>query len=332
MDIKACRTATINATKWLLSQQNTDGSMRPVELGVATYHRVPFALAVMGQSERAARLCGWISANALDEDGDLTLVYPRQGLHKRFYPIANAWVIMGAQITGNFRISAPSLGFLTSLQHPQSGGFIQGGPDAGLDSEQDAMTTATAGLACLYGGQFDAAQRAGDYLVGLLEAQPANAARLAFVTRKGAEVVRDYPEEMVESYAITVGKTEQWYHVPGLAAGFLARLSESTGDDLYLAAAGQYLTMADSCGNDRYTFDTSPLFGWGAAVLHSVSGNTNFRRIAGAVADGMLELQLANGSWLKGSMGEDEESDVVDATAEGIIALTAILQAMASGE
>ena len=332
MDIKACRTATINATKWLLSQQDPDGSMRPVELGVATYHRAPFALAIMGQSERAARLCGWISANAIDEDGDLTLVYPRQGLHKRFYPIANSWVLMGAQVTGSFRVSAPSLGFLTSLQHPQSGGFIQGGPDAALDSEQDAMTTATAGLACLYAGQFDVAQKAGDYLVRLLEAQPANTARLVFVTRKGVEIVRDYPEERSEWYAITVGKTEQWYHVPGLAAGFLARLSEVTGNDDYLGVAGQYLTMADSCGSDRYTFGTSPLFGWGAAVLYSVSGNTNFRRIAGAVADGMLELQLANGSWLKGSMGEDEESDVVDATAEGIIALTAILQAMASGE
>ena len=332
MDIKACRTATISATKWLLSQQNPDGSMRPVERGAATYHRVPFALAVMGQSERAARLCGWISANALDEDGDLTLVYPRQGLHKRFYPIANSWVLMGAQITGNFRISAPALGFLTFLQHPQSGGFIQGGPEAGLDSEQDAMTTATAGLACLYGGQFDVAQRAGDYLVALLEAQPANAARLVYVTHKGSEIVRDYPEEELERYAITVGKAEQWYHVPGLVAGFLARLSEATGDDSYLGAAGQYLTMADSCGTDRYSYETSPLLGWGAAVLYAVSGNGNFRRIAGAVADAMLDQQLANGSWLKGSMGEDEESDVVDATAEGIIALTAVLQAMAAGE
>jgi len=286
----------------------------------------------MGQGERVAKLCSWISANAMDEDGDLTLLYPRQGLHSQFYPIANAWVLIGAQVSGQFRVSVPAAGFLTSLQHPQTGGFLQGGPEAALDSEQDAMTTATAGLACLYAGQFEAAEKAGDYLVHLLEAQPASAPRLFFVTRNGLDLVREYPEEEAAAYAIAVGKEQQWYHVAGLAAGFLARLSEATGDENFLSIAGQYLNAADSCGSDRYTAETSAFFGWGAAVLHAVTGIANFRRIAVAVADGLLEVQLANGSWLKASFGEDEESDVVDATAEGIIAMTAILQALATGE
>ncbi len=330
MEIRRYRQATIAATKWLLGQQNEDGSFRPVERGVATFHKLPMALAVMGQVERAARLCNWLQANCLDAEGDLGEYFPRSAVHQRHYLLANAWVTCGAQRLGQFGISVPTAAFLASLQHPETGGFFSIGPSAGFNDEQDALSTATAGLAMLHTGNLKAATAAADFLLWLWEQQPAADAQLFYVVRDGDRLITTIPDEMLKQYMVDAGKPEQWYHVPGLAAGFLGLMSEASGEASYLEGAQNYLQFIDGCAEDHHTSETSAFAGWAAAVLYTATGNANFARIAEAVGEGLLETQLANGSWLKLSMGEDEESDVIDATAEALIVLTQMLQAFAS--
>jgi rhamnogalacturonyl hydrolase YesR len=153
-----------------------------------------------------------------------------------------------------------------------------------------------------------------------------------FRTRKGLQLVTDVPEEKMSEYVISVGKPDQWYHVPSLAAGFLAKLYEATGDRRHLETAQRYLNFVENCGPDRYSSIRSGFLGWAAAQLYAITGNANYRRIAIAVADGLMKLQLANGSWLQMSCSEDLTSDVVDGTAEGIICMTQILEGLVSGE
>jgi len=123
MDIKAYRQATIQAAKFLLSQQDEDGSFKPVDMGVATYYKVPYALALMGQCERASRLCTYLLGNVMDEEGDFVGHFSRSDLHERYYLVANAWLIAGAQRLGQFGISLRGVDFVGSLQHATSGGF-----------------------------------------------------------------------------------------------------------------------------------------------------------------------------------------------------------------
>lgn len=333
MNLRNYRQAIIQATKWLLSQQTEDGAIKPIEHGVATFHKVPLAYAIMGQVDRAARMCAWIEENSLDEEGDFTQFFPRGGLHQRFYPWANAWLVCGGQRLGQFGISVPALDFLLSLQHPTSGGFLTAGPAAGINDNQDALSTAAAGLACLYGGQVSAAEAAGDFLLWLVDNQPGGAAaRLYYLVCDSDSIVSDFDEDEAPYFVVQVGKKEQWYHVPGLAAGFLALLYQATGQDRYLEGTHRYLQFVDSCGPDRYVSEKSAFLGWATAIAYQVTDNANYQRIAEAVADGLLDSQLPNGSWLKGCMGADITADVVDATAEGIIALSQILQSLSIGE
>lgn len=332
MDIKSCRQATIQGVKFLLSQQQADGSFTPVEHGLAAFHKIPYALAVMGQTERAARLCMYVTENYMDDEGDLVGHFPRTPLHQEFALLSNAWLVAGAQRLGQFGLALRGVDFLGSLQNPTTGGFFTNGPHATVDGDQDVLTTATCGLALLYGGRLDEAANAGKYLYSVFESQLTAAARMYFRTHKGSQLVTDVPEEQIDRYVISVGKPEQWYHVPGMAAGFLAKLYEATGERRHLETAQRYLNFADNCGPDRYASVRSGFLGWAASLLYAATGNANYRRIAIAVADGLMKLQLANGSWLQMSCSEDLTSDVVDGTAEGIICMTQILEGLVSGE
>jgi hypothetical protein len=334
MDIKAYRQATVQAVKFLLSQQNEDGSFNPVDMGIATYYKVPYALSVMGASERASRLCAYVLGSVMDEEGEGDFVghFSRSPLHERYYLVSNAWLVAGAQRLGQFGISLRGVDFLGSLQHPTSGGFFTAGPAASRDGEQDVLSTATCGLALLYCGRTEDAVQAGAYLQKVWESQPAAAARLFLCTRKGSELITEFTEENALERMIMVGKQDQWYHAAGMAAGFLARLAEVTGDAGTLEIAQKDLHFLDGCGPDRYNGPKSAFFGWAAALLHAATGNANYRRIAVSVADGLLENQLQNGSWLQGCMGEDLTSDVVDGTAEGIICMSQILEGLSAGE
>ncbi len=331
MDTKSYRQAIIQATKFLLSQQGDDGSVKPVEHGVGTVYKVPFALCTMGQFDRAARLCAYLHENVMDEEGDLVGHFSRSPLHTHYYLVSNAWITAGAQRLGQFGLSLRTVDFIGSLQHPESGGFFTAGPAASIDGEQDMLSTATCGLALLYCGRLDEAQQAGDYLKSLWDRQPAGSARL-YTRTKGKDLVTEIQDEEALQSVLIVGKPGQAYHVPALAAGFLAKLSEATGNGEYLETAQKLVNFLDGCGADRYQSETSGFFGWAAAILYAGSGNQNYRRIAAAVADGLTQSQLANGSWLKASMGEDLTSDVIDGTAEGIICLTQILEGLCCGE
>jgi hypothetical protein len=331
MDLRSYRQATINATRWLLSQQQRDGSFKPAELGLATCHKVPYALAVMGEEERAGRLCAWIVDQLMDDDGDFTKLYPRCGLLERYYHYPNAWLVAGAQKLGIFALSWPAAGFLQMLQHPQTGGFLTHGPGASLDDEQDLLSTAVAGLACLYAGHAEEATRAGNFLLWLLENQP-QANVLAMVVREGEKIVVQAPraeEEMF--YLFYVGREGQFYAAPALAALFLTRLAEATRNADYLSAAQLYLGFAEAGGTDKYSSIRSGVVGWAAAELFAATGSQNYLRIAADVAEALLNQQLENGCWLQASMSADLESDVVDGTAEHIIALKGITKALALG-
>ena len=328
MDLRSCRNSTINAIKWLLTQQNADGSFAPVEYGMATHNKLLWALGDMGQQPKAAQLALWLRSSALDDEGDLSgLVRPAP--YDRFWAVGNAMVAAGAMRIGQFAVSYPMLGTLTSLQHPKSGGFLTAGPEASLDAEQDVLTTAACGLACLQCGALREAEAAGGYLLRLWENQPGGAgAHLFLITRNGEEIVTDYEPEQALWYAVDTGQRGQLYCAPALAAGFLAWLSDATGSAKFLEGTHGYLQFIDSCADDRYSSERSAFVAWANALTYEITGNANHLRTVEVGVTALLSTQLNNGSWLKGSMGADLTSDVVDATAEGIIVLNQVLRSL----
>ena len=303
----------------MVRQQNEDGSFQPLAEGLAGFHKVPYALCLSGQSGRAVRLCTWIVDNSLDEDGDLGVAFGRQGPLARYYGYAPAWTIIGAQKLGQFGLSMRAWDFLSSLQHPDTGGFLRDGPEAGLDDEQDMLGTAAAGLAALYMGDRDAAVAAGGFLVRRWENVPAVGDRMYLMVRRGEEPVRGYGEGLDEEYVLQLKESGQWYFVPGLAAGFLVKLAEATDERHYLRAAQGYVSLCDTGADDRYSSPRSGFLGWAASLLYAQTGNVNYKRISEAVLEGLVARQNPDGSWLEPMLPSDLLSAQTTATAEGLI-------------
>jgi hypothetical protein len=332
MEIRSCRQAIVTGLKWLLSQQDADGSFKPLEHGLNTLHKIPLALALTGQLERGSRLCAWIQENAFDEEGDFSGRIQREGPLASFYSYGNAFLILGAHRLGHYGQSLRGAEFLGTMQHPQSGGFLTLGPESSLDGMQDMMSTALCGLALLATGQLPAAEAAGAFLVSHYERQPRLVTELLFVQQRGDRLVTDWSEGEAQAFALNLHGSSQWSFVPGLAGGFLAKLYEVTGESSHLETAQSYIEFADSAGSDRYEGPNAWWFGWGAAVLYSVTGVGAYRRIAEAVAEQIVESQMSSGTWAAGSLGHLPPAPIIDATAEAIIVLTEMLQALVTGE
>lgn len=330
-DRATCKRAAIEGVKWLVRQQTSDGSIQPVAEGLAAFHKVPYALALSGQSGRGARLCIWIGANSLDEEGDLGATFGRQGPLSRYYHYGSSWVICGAQRLGQFGLSMRAFDFVASLQHPDTGGFLRSGPQAGFDDDQDILSTAMAGLAALYMGREEAATAAGQFLIRRWEEQPPSGQLMYLAVRRGEEPLRVFPGELAREYTIAVDKPQQWYFVPGLAAGFLVRLWEATEDEALLQVAQSYVHFCDSEAGDRYSIPQSGFFGWAAAMLFAATGNVNYERIASSVLANLVARQSSDGSWGQPCLPSDLPGAKTDATAESIILILEILDSLEAG-
>ncbi len=327
MALSDYRQAIVSGLKYVISQQNARGTIEPTDTGIAAYHKVPYMLSLVGQAERATRLCNWIEENVMDEDGDFVDPQKRQGAMGDFYEYPNAWLIMGAHRLELFRLSYRGMGFLTTLQHPGTGGFLTAGPSAGLQDRQDLLSTAVAGLACVHTGELDVAERAGYFLGNVLESQRN---RLYFYLENTDEFVTEFEDDERVNHCLTLGRPHQWYFMPGLAACFLAKLYEATEEEQFMDVAQGYVQFSDSSGEDPYDPVRSGFFGLAAALLYSMTDVTHYREIAENVAESITDAQMSNGSWAEASMGYVPPAPIVDATAENVIVLHGILQVLGS--
>ncbi len=326
MDLRAIRQAIVGGLKWVIGQQTAEGTFGPVEFGMCGYHKMMYMLSLVGQAERATRLCSWVEANALDEEGDFADPHGRQGPMAAYHTYPNSWLAMGAHRLEKYDMSYRAMDFLTSLQHPQTGGFLTAGPEAGLDDRQDILSTATVGLACVQTGQLDAAERAGHFLVNVFNSQPKIGTRLYFHIENTDQFVTTYDDEVATAHAITLDRPSQWYFVPGLAACFLIKLHHATGEKVFLDTAQSYVQFADTSGEDRYAEARGGFFGLAAAMLYAITDVNNYANIAEEVTGNIISAQMGNGSWAEASMGFEPPAPILDATAENVIILTGVLQ------
>ncbi|MGQ9732937.1 MAG: hypothetical protein ACUVX8_16895 [Candidatus Zipacnadales bacterium] len=333
MNITAYRQAALRAVRWLVNQQNPDGSINPVDQGIAAYYKVPYAFSLTGRTPEAVRLLAWVRENAFTEEGDFGGRYPRIGAHQVFYHQSNSWLICGAHRVGQFDLSLRGVEFLLSMQHPQSGGFLTRGPEESLSGEQDLMSTCLAGMACLYTGRLNEATAVADHLVRIWEKQPVASKRLYFTMHHGEHLITDFPEQDAVLRMVDTTKPHQHYTIPGLATAFLVRAWYATGVKRYLEIAHEYTEFGDLCADDRYTTLPSAWFGWGAALLYQATGNANYQRIAEAVGDFLTEAQLECGTWGDPAVIAPEDLYIiVDSTAELAILLWEMVEGLMTGE
>jgi hypothetical protein len=325
--IDACLASARRGAAWLLDQQTPAGAWRQLDAEVYdAYYKGSWALASAGHLDAAHRLLSHVGRAFLTPEGDLE---PRLGpLHTtiaRHY--SSAYAVLGAQRLDRYEIAAPALRFLLSQQDPEHGGFYSVKTAPGERSRSDSMSTAMCGVACLAAGRTDAAVRAGDYLLRMIEMQPAPEERFYITLDEQGRLNTDFPPELAEWRVVQAGQPKQRWFGAGLPFAFAILLHAATGEERFSGLA-DWLFAFQSRGAEPWDVPSSGKAGWACSMLYRSTGEAPYREIALRVARQIMGYQSPAG-WFALAPAPTVEPDsfqpfVYDVTAEFVLWLSLI--------
>lgn len=293
--------AARRGSDFMAGRLDEDGSYPGAPDDIACYYKAPWAFLVTGRPLEANRVLDHIKRHFVRPDGDVAHADGRKSdidfLESEYRNYANVWVVMGAQKLGRFDVSYPAMRFLLQLQDERTGGFLSGRPDVDAFVRLDALTTSFNGQMCLYMGHEREAERAGAFLVDLLEAQPDR--DRFFPTRDlDGTLVLDAPDPSQRLHRVVDARAErQWYFHVGHPAGFLNELYSISGDERFRTAAQGYLDFARRCREDVYAYPPAGKLAWGSATSYRVTREGGARATAERIGRYLLQIQNADGSW-----------------------------------
>lgn len=283
--------------EFILRHANPDGSIGPVEKGLF-YNRMPWVLAVSGESVPAMRLVEWIRRHMLTAEGELAGEHsPNNGANETSNTYAETCLAYGAHLLRQFDVAQRAIGFAMRYQDPETGGIYMDRRRTGPDGPQLLFPTAQFGMSALVTGQVEAALKVGGWLKRLWDEQPELPERLYTVyTRSGLALTVPAGADR-RHYVNESQDVQQMHYNGGIAATFLARLYLATGDEQWLSLARDY--QAFSMNSTERQFETAQVCksGWGAALLYGITGERVYQDWAIKLGDWFVGNQYDDGHW-----------------------------------
>jgi len=317
---------------WLLSQVRPDGSLPEPSLNA--HYKLPYALVVAGHPLVARRALDYLNRSFLNAEGDYVedpSDPASRGGFRCFYVYCDCWIAEAAQRIGRFDVARRTGKFVLAYQDEKTGGFRSDPEGRTIEGEMDLLSTARAGMLSLFLGEMEAAARAGDFLLDATKKQPWPEKAVCLAFDPSGSAITTVPEGKGEGlYMVKTDQPRQLYFYLGYPMAFLARLYQATGEARYLEGARQYFAYHKNCSSDVFSSWPSGKSGWGAAVLHTLTGEEEHGRAAETLADFLLHTQSPDGFWFNArsyARVEDQPPAVTfDVTAEFVVWLSSILQ------
>jgi hypothetical protein len=314
-------------SRWLVQHQNQDGSWTGLkEQGVGAFYKPSWAFSEVGLCAAAHRTLDYVYHHFFTAKGDFLLGRPHATLPLigRF-PYVNSYFIIGSLLAGHYEIGVPAVTFLLAQQARDHGGFYSNPTLHGTKNMSDTMSSSSAGIACLVAGKIGAARRVADYLGHMVRLQPWPHERFFNTIDEEGHLYTDITnDEDAYLRVIDTTKADQCWFAAGLPMAFLVLLERATNEERYRELAQWYFDFQQRCLNpwDGYS---SGKAGWGCAMLYRITGDVLYRDIALQVAQGIMNRQRTDGSWVSGNIGKEEftESDF-DLTGEFALWLSLI--------
>lgn len=327
--LNAYRAARDRGTAWLLTQCNPDGSLGPADQDFLSY-RLPWTFTITGHTDAALHLCQWVREHQFAANGDLTGVTPRQ-IEANSYQ--NATFIYGAQMLRQYDLSYRGWQHLLTRQDRQSGGFTHLPAGTGIAGDENIPTVAQVGKAALMMGDLDAALGAGRWLRTLWEMQPALPDRLFYVINaETQQLVTEFPPKRAFHYVIENQQPRQRFTCGGIAAAFLVRLYQATGDRAHLDLARAYMDHSMSATERQFEVSQVCKAGWGSALIYQMTGEGKYRDFTCRVADFFVADQQPDGHWRdSGPYGHAQHVNIM-VTAEFVMILDTMIGCLSEGE
>ncbi len=307
--IEAFRAAGQRAVDFQLQFQQHDGSfIWDPEIRDA-YHKQSYSWGLAGRLRGAHRLINWIASDMLvlaDYRGDV-------------YKLS--WMAQGVHRLGRFDVSHPIMGWLMQ-QQAECGGF----PHFAGDEWLRCLPTAWAGVAALYFGRPEVAERAAQWCLGLLD-QP-DEGRYYFRTTLDGKLATAALDPGAQFIDLSAPKQPYWEI--GLPWLLMGRLYQATGDGDWLERAGRFFELHLQCAEDRFCHTGSGKSSLAASVHWLNTGDERAREAALTFGQFLLDTQNAEGSWTVG--GNEALLIRIDAAAEFSVWLQEMAGMLGAGE
>ena len=322
--IEAIRNARNLGADYLLGHLGEDGAFPSRTPAVAEYYKTLTAFQVCGHNRAANRLCNWIRHHGQLENGDF-IPRPEAGSDGSTYIYFNAWIVTGAHRLGQFDLARRGMDFILDFNDSESGGFYSSLTDRQPDTLQDLMASCMSGLAAIYTGEIAVARGVGRWLGTVRDAQPDFPGLLYTVYSRAGSLITDVPSGQENRYVLNRdADQDQDFFNPGIAAAFLCRLYQATGDGSYLNLAKQYMAVAEDASDYLFRIVRAGKVGWAAALLYRLTGDGTYYKMAVRIARNLLDLQSPEGFW----SGVGQTAPSLDSTAERVVWMDEILQAV----
>lgn len=328
--IARVRIARDRGVRWLLDHIAPDGT--PVGAAERNgWGRLPWAMAVSGESEAAARVLAWAERGQMAADGNFAPGVAFGTGRFGTYPLAH--FAIGAWLAERFGVALQAMDALRSWQDPVTGGCPIAPPADRATDLHDLLSTAQVGLAAVITGQDDIADLCWRWVADLVAQQPAEAGTRFFTFRRGSNVLVE-PDKSLEWLAITdFSKPRQTYYTPGMAAVFLCSYASRRREPAALRIATDLLRFnIDGC-EDQFNDPGSVQackFGWGVSAALVADSKGDWLPHVLRMGDWFIGNQHDDGAWAPSSFLTPEPTDIdkLVKTAEHVMEVNAIHAAL----
>jgi hypothetical protein len=320
--------------RWICARIAANG--RPVGADrINSYYRLPWSLALAGRRGAASSVLAWLAHEALDKQGDLLPGAPREPFQRSIasYPLSQ--IVIGAWHLEQYDIALRSLNILeTRFVDTRTGGVFSERPELRATGRADLLSTAQLGLAALTAGHDALAKSCCEWTLQLHSLQPELPQRL-YPCRVGSDLLSRCGGPHTAWDVVTdFQRPFQQFYNPGIAAAFLGRYFQQTGEAEALRVAKSFLDM--NIGGAPLQFDHTVnaqacKFGWGVAVVLDAAPSQAYAEHALQMARWFVASQNPDGHWRPSPflVPNPDDGDNMPKTAEHVLHVVTLISALA---
>ena len=312
---------------------NADGSLGDPSHGFE-YYRAPWTFGLVGETEAAHSVCGYIRRNLLTPDGRID--GPLR-IIQTDWAYRDATLIQGAHQIGEYDLSYGLFPDLLRWQDPESGGFANDRlADGSMSDDMDIPYACGPGFAALALGRLDVARRVAGFLRLIWDAQTLDGrdgeiptSFFGFWSRSRQRPIRptdpDFlPHMVVENAA---DRMQRWT-LGGISAGFLGRLYLADPDPSHLEFARRYQAFSMAATEGQFGYPSVCKTSWGSSMLYLVTGEAVYRDWTMRLGDWYVAAQDPAGYWHP--WVEQTDTDRIWITLEYVMHLDTVISALSS--
>lgn len=299
---------------------------------LSAHYKAPYLYASVGNPVQGKYYADLLKSRYFQEDGDFRTSLNKKGWTHlpsspaNRYIYSNGWIICGLRQLSYLGLAEKGLDFIRKFQSIEHGGFAsQYDPTTNKTNLKllDSSSTSAAGLALLACGDLQAAIRAGNFILKMLDAQP-HPDRFYYCSWDvddglrtniwGNEDVTEINGRKQFCLNAESDPRRELTWLVGKPMKFLSKLYDMTNEAKYLNGAKSLLLFFEKLDRERIHNYGSCKVMWATAELFRLTGEDIFYKTAEEILKWFCESQYESGLWVHSLLYKNENEQPFEAS------------------